>query len=179
MARLSPYFAYKRDPAGGEYLEVYLRGNPLLRMAATNKGTAFTQRERLELGLEGMLPPSVCSLEQQVARLYRGYCHNDVKAMGEVRQQFIELRELVVAVAAEKHPQVLDRGSRLAVVEIHDVQLVAIDQNIAGMKIGVQDMVVDEAGQPARGQGVVQEVNQAVAHLFSQPFQIFSDEVAR
>ena len=74
MARLSPYFAYKRDPAGGEYLEVYLRGNPLLRMAATNKGTAFTQRERLELGLEGMLPPSVCSLEQQVARLYRGYC---------------------------------------------------------------------------------------------------------
>jgi malate dehydrogenase (oxaloacetate-decarboxylating) len=74
MARLSPYFAYRRDPAGGEYLEVYLRGNPLLRMAATNKGTAFTQRERLELGLEGMLPPSVCSLEQQVARLYRGYC---------------------------------------------------------------------------------------------------------
>ena len=74
MARLSPYFAYKRDAQGKAYLEVYLRGNALLRMAATNKGTAFTERERRELGLEGMLPPQICDLPQQVARLYRGYC---------------------------------------------------------------------------------------------------------
>lgn len=74
MARLSPYFAYKHDDNGNAYLEVYLRGNALLRLAATNKGTAFTERERLELGLEGMLPPQVCGLKQQVARLYRGYC---------------------------------------------------------------------------------------------------------
>ncbi len=74
MARLSPYFAYKRDTQGKGYLEVYLRGNALLRMAATNKGTAFTEHERRELGLEGMLPPQVCDLPQQVARLYRGYC---------------------------------------------------------------------------------------------------------
>ncbi len=74
MARLSPYFAYRRDAAGNGYLEVFLRGNALLRMAATNKGTAFTERERRELGLEGMLPPGVCDLPQQVARLYRGYC---------------------------------------------------------------------------------------------------------
>lgn len=73
MARLSPYFSYKRDSDGKGYLEVNLRGNALLRMAATNKGTAFSERERLELGLEGMLPPQVCSLEQQVARLYRGF----------------------------------------------------------------------------------------------------------
>jgi malate dehydrogenase (oxaloacetate-decarboxylating) len=74
MARLSPYFAYRRDAEGGAWLEVYLRGNALLRLAATNKGTAFTLRERRELGLEGMLPPQVCSLQQQVARLYRGFC---------------------------------------------------------------------------------------------------------
>ena len=74
MARLSPYFAYRRDGEGRGYLEVYLRGNALLRMAATNKGTAFSLRERQELGLEGMLPPLVCSLEHQVARLYRGFC---------------------------------------------------------------------------------------------------------
>lgn len=74
MARLSPYFAYKRDQQGNGYLEVFLRGNALLRMAATNKGTAFSDRERRELGLEGMLPPQVCGLPQQVARLYRGYC---------------------------------------------------------------------------------------------------------
>ncbi len=73
MARLSPYFAYKRDGEGRGYLEVYLRGAALLRLAATNKGTAFSPRERRELGLEGMLPPQVCTLQQQVARLYRGY----------------------------------------------------------------------------------------------------------
>jgi malate dehydrogenase (oxaloacetate-decarboxylating) len=74
MARLSPYFAYRHDDDGNGYLEVHLRGNALLRMAATNKGTAFSERERRELGLEGMLPPQICGLEQQVARLYRGYC---------------------------------------------------------------------------------------------------------
>ena len=74
MARLSPYFGYKRDAEGRGYLEVHLRGNALLRLAATNKGTAFSARERRDLGLEGMLPPRVCDLQQQVARLYRGYC---------------------------------------------------------------------------------------------------------
>ena len=74
MARLSPYFAFKRDSEGRGYLEVYLRGGALLRLAATNKGTAFTARERRELGLEGMLPPAITTLDQQVARLYRGYC---------------------------------------------------------------------------------------------------------
>ncbi|MCP5312238.1 MAG: NAD-dependent malic enzyme [Chromatiaceae bacterium] len=73
MARLSPYFAYRTDDEGQAYLEVYLRGNALLRMAATNKGTAFTPQERLVLGLEGMLPPQVCDLQQQVGRLYRGF----------------------------------------------------------------------------------------------------------
>ncbi len=73
MARLSPFFAYRHDGDGRPYLEVNLRGNVLLRLAATNKGTAFTEDERRELGLEGMLPPQVCSLEQQVSRLYKGY----------------------------------------------------------------------------------------------------------
>lgn len=74
MAQLSRYFAYKRDADGRGYLEVALRGTALLRLAATNKGTAFTEKERRELGLEGMLPPQVCTLQQQVGRLYRGYC---------------------------------------------------------------------------------------------------------
>ena len=74
MARLSPYFSYRRGAAGKPYLEVRLRGHALLRLAATNKGTAFTEEERRALGLEGMLPPQVCTLEDQVARLYRGFC---------------------------------------------------------------------------------------------------------
>ena len=41
-----------------------------------NKGTAFSESERAELGLDGLLPPVVESLEQQAARAYeafRGY----------------------------------------------------------------------------------------------------------
>jgi malate dehydrogenase (oxaloacetate-decarboxylating) len=73
MARISPYFSYKRDSDGNGYLEVNLRGPALLRLAATNKGTAFTEKERRELGLEGSLPPQVATLEQQVARAYRTF----------------------------------------------------------------------------------------------------------
>jgi malate dehydrogenase (oxaloacetate-decarboxylating) len=39
-----------------------------------NKGTAFSERERDELGLVGMLPPRVLTLDQQANRAYRQYC---------------------------------------------------------------------------------------------------------
>lgn len=42
-------------------------GEQLLRDPGRNKDAAFTMEERRQLGLEGLLPPSVLSLEQQVA----------------------------------------------------------------------------------------------------------------
>ena len=39
----------------------------------TNKGTAFSEEERSELGLRGLLPAVVETLEQQVRRGYRAY----------------------------------------------------------------------------------------------------------
>jgi malate dehydrogenase (oxaloacetate-decarboxylating) len=38
-----------------------------------NKGTAFSERERDELGLVGRLPPRVLTLDQQTSRAYRQY----------------------------------------------------------------------------------------------------------
>ena len=46
------------------------RGPELLDTPLLNKGTAFTRSERAALGLEGLLPPAVQSLEDQVARAY-------------------------------------------------------------------------------------------------------------
>ncbi len=68
----SRFFDVKSNE-NGRYLEVYSRGIEVLRLTALNKGTAFTEKERIELGLEGLLPPVVVTLEDQVVRLYNGY----------------------------------------------------------------------------------------------------------
>jgi len=73
MPKLSRYFETRRDESGAHSLVVHLTGVPLLRLAATNKGTAFTAEERTELGLEGLLPPHVSTLEEQVVRNYAGF----------------------------------------------------------------------------------------------------------
>ena len=48
-------------------------GTRLLADPLTNKGTAFTEAERSELGLRGLLPSAVETLDQQVARSYQEY----------------------------------------------------------------------------------------------------------
>jgi malate dehydrogenase (oxaloacetate-decarboxylating) len=50
-----------------------LRGATLLSTPAWNKGTAFSLEERAELGLHGLLPPYVETLEEQVSRAYTAY----------------------------------------------------------------------------------------------------------
>ncbi len=49
------------------------RGVEVLDTPLLNKNTAFTQRERAELGLEGLLPRAVQSLEDQARRAYEQY----------------------------------------------------------------------------------------------------------
>ncbi len=70
---LSDFFNYQTDAEGNRYLAVSIRGIHLLRLAATNKGTAFTEQERIDLGLDGLLPPGITDLEQQIDRLYFSY----------------------------------------------------------------------------------------------------------
>ncbi|MCP1228747.1 NAD-dependent malic enzyme [Acetobacter fabarum] len=48
-----------------------LRGTALLNNALLNKGTAFTEAERREYGLEGLLPTQVETLDRQVERIHR------------------------------------------------------------------------------------------------------------
>jgi malate dehydrogenase (oxaloacetate-decarboxylating) len=53
------------------------RGMDLLNRQGSNKGTAFTEEERSKLGLHGLLPPYVESLEEQVVRAYEAYKRKD------------------------------------------------------------------------------------------------------
>jgi malate dehydrogenase (oxaloacetate-decarboxylating) len=58
----------------GGRIATYLRGQDVLHAPLLNKGTAFTTGERAALGLTGLLPPAVKTLEQQAARAYGQYC---------------------------------------------------------------------------------------------------------
>lgn len=61
------------DHDGKRTIDVRVTGEALLRSPFTNKGTAFTMSERVELGLVGLLPPRVESLEEQTARAYAAF----------------------------------------------------------------------------------------------------------
>lgn len=71
MARLSRLFDLVRDKS--PVLRVHAEGPALLRFALTNKGTAFTIPERIALGLDGLLPPHVTTLEEQLERVYSAF----------------------------------------------------------------------------------------------------------
>ena len=49
------------------------RGLTVLNSPELNKGTAFTAEERIDLGLAGLLPPDISTLETQVKRAYIQY----------------------------------------------------------------------------------------------------------
>jgi malate dehydrogenase (oxaloacetate-decarboxylating) len=50
-----------------------LKGKEVLSNPFLNKGTAFTKEEREDLGLDGLLPPQVLTLDEQVKRVYEQY----------------------------------------------------------------------------------------------------------
>jgi malate dehydrogenase (oxaloacetate-decarboxylating) len=73
MTRLSRSFELIRNERGEPHLRVHTDGVHLLRLALTNKGTAFPLDERLALGLDGLLPPHVGNLDEQLTRVYAAY----------------------------------------------------------------------------------------------------------
>jgi malate dehydrogenase (oxaloacetate-decarboxylating) len=54
-------------------IETESSGKDLLSDPALNKGTAFTQEERMQFYLNGLLPPVIETLEQQCVRAYEAY----------------------------------------------------------------------------------------------------------
>lgn len=63
-----------RDDRGNiTHIETSLSGQELLGIPKLNKGCAFTQAERDDFGLTGLLPYQVETLEQQTTRMYVQY----------------------------------------------------------------------------------------------------------
>jgi malate dehydrogenase (oxaloacetate-decarboxylating) len=63
----------KHRPDGDGYYETKSRGLAVLNSPLLNKGTAFTAEERKALGLTGLLPPDISTLETQVERAFIQY----------------------------------------------------------------------------------------------------------
>ncbi|MEX2260347.1 MAG: NAD-dependent malic enzyme [Bryobacteraceae bacterium] len=68
---LAPMTKHRQNGNGSH--ETQSRGLAVLNSPLLNKGTAFTAEERKVLGLTGLLPPEVSTLEAQVKRAYTQY----------------------------------------------------------------------------------------------------------
>ena len=73
MARMSRYFETVRGADGLPRMRVRLDGAALLRMPLLNKGTSFSQEERIALGIDGLLPPHVGTMDEQLERTYAAF----------------------------------------------------------------------------------------------------------
>ena len=67
-------FSLRIDATTGQpYLATPIKGKALLVDPFTNKGMTFSKAERRELDLDGLLPPSVATMEQQLQRNYANF----------------------------------------------------------------------------------------------------------
>jgi malate dehydrogenase (oxaloacetate-decarboxylating) len=83
-------FRFQYDAYGNtKVIEVFSRWLGVYDNQFTNKGTAFTREEREQLQLEGTLPPSVCTLEQQMDN-----CLESLARHSSDLEKFVYLRSL-------------------------------------------------------------------------------------
>ncbi|CCH71560.1 malate dehydrogenase, (decarboxylating,NAD-requiring) (malic enzyme) [Nostocoides australiense Ben110] len=69
-----PTSDYEQDTSTGfGPLRIRARGRAVMTNPTINRGTAFTQPQRKQLGLVGLVPSSVTTLENQVRRVYEQY----------------------------------------------------------------------------------------------------------
>lgn len=54
-------------------VEISLTGQQLIESPLLNKGSAFSEEERIEFGLQGLVPPHVSTIDEQLARTYGSY----------------------------------------------------------------------------------------------------------
>ena len=72
-------FTVQLDPLTGEhYIETPFKGHLLVETPIYNKGSAFTEIEREELDLYGILPEQVSSIEDQAKRAYENYTRKPI-----------------------------------------------------------------------------------------------------
>lgn len=67
----APY-EFRHGP-DGETVHIHVRGRDVLALPMINQGTAFHHTDREALGIAGLLPPGVTSLNSQLKKVYEQY----------------------------------------------------------------------------------------------------------
>lgn len=86
---MSSYRICKDKVTAEQFYETDLHGRQIVDHAMLNKGTAFPKKEREELGLSGLLPTEVSTIEQQIKRMLIAYAQK-----GSSLEKHIFLRAL-------------------------------------------------------------------------------------
>ena len=73
---IAKYLRWK-DEDGTYFRPVSLTGAALLNDRTLNKSTAFTEQERIDFDLVGLLPPMVQTFDAQLKRTYEGFLSED------------------------------------------------------------------------------------------------------
>jgi malate dehydrogenase (oxaloacetate-decarboxylating) len=146
MPRISRYFDIKTDEHGQKFIETYVDGIALLRLVLTNKGTAFTAEERRALGLEGLLPPAINTLPQQLDRVYAGFRREPTPI---AKYQFLralqERHELLFYALLERHLEEMLPIVYTPTVGDAVQQFSALYQNPRGLSFSAQNIDAADA----------------------------------
>jgi malic enzyme len=140
----------KRGSDGRERIEVRLRGPQLLNHPMYNRATAFTREERRELGLSGLLPDVVSTMEQQAQRAYGNIMrkndpleryiglaalqdrneHLFYKVLGEHLEEFLPVVYTpTVGLACQQYSQIFRRARGLWITPEHKGRMTEVLTN--------------------------------------------------
>ncbi|MCL9683724.1 NAD-dependent malic enzyme [Legionella maioricensis] len=82
-------YIQRTDEQGKSYLEVKTQGFTLISNPILNKGTAFSDQERLDFFLNGLLPPEVSTIDEQRNRSYEAF-----KSKATDLEKYMYMRDL-------------------------------------------------------------------------------------
>jgi malate dehydrogenase (oxaloacetate-decarboxylating) len=108
---MSAFHDMHTGPDGTVSLSVALRGHQLLDTPMLNKGSAFSDEERRDLGLLGLLPPHVATMDEQLVRTYENY-----------RQKTDDLERYVFLTSLQDRNEVLF----YRLLQLHTVEMMPI-----------------------------------------------------
>lgn len=83
------YYQKKIDSQGNAFLEVAISEFSLVGNPVLNKGMGFTEAERVEFDLHGLVPPRVATLQEQSDRSYEAFSNKKTEL-----EKYLYLRDL-------------------------------------------------------------------------------------